>query len=186
MLPGYGSSTNIYASALTDGSVTVYDATTVTGRVDLQGRPDDTGAVMTFTIGSDVGYGPFVFSTSTYWGSISASNVVYTDSYTITVGMARYLDVTATITSTNSVTITTDNQVLTTLALLGGDANDDDEIDISDIAIIGGVYGKASGDSGWDARADINADDVIDISDLVLTCGNYDKKSVDAYASWTP
>jgi len=38
--------------ALTDGSVTVFDALAVTGRIDLQGRPNDTGAVMSFGVGS--------------------------------------------------------------------------------------------------------------------------------------
>ena len=186
MAPPGGGSNNIYASALNDGSVTVYDVTTVTGRIDLQGRADDTGAVMTFAKGSGADgphYGPFTFSTSGYWGSISASNVVYTDTYDITVDMDLYLNVI--ITSTKSVTITTDDQVLTTLALLGGDADDSDNIDISDTVIICGQYGN-SGSGITDSRADINADDAVDISDLALMCGNYGKDSDTAYASWTP
>lgn len=187
MSPPSGGSNNIYASLLDDGSVTVYDSTTVTGRIDLQGRANDTGAVMTFGTSSGVGYGPFTFSTSTYWGSISASGVVHDTGYPITVSMARYLDVTSA--SGRTVNITSDNQVLTTLALLGGDANDDNEIDIGDVAIIAGQYGN-SGAGITIPGADINDDDVVDISDLVLACGNYGKQSKDAannaYASWTP
>ena len=187
MAPPGGGSNNIYASALTDGGVTVYATTTITGRIDLQGRADDAGAVMTFEPGSGPDgphYGPFTFSTSVYWGSVSASNVVYTDTYDITVDMDLYLNVT--ITSTKSVTITTDNQELATLHLLGGDADDSDNIDISDTVIICGQYGN-SGSGITDSRADINADDVIDTSDLALMCSNYGKESATAYAtSWTP
>jgi hypothetical protein len=183
MAPPGGASNNIHASALNDGSVTVYDATTVTGRIDLQGRADDTGAVMTFDTGSSLGYGPFTFSTSDYWGDISASGVAHPDTYAITVTMPRYLDVT--VASGKSVDITSDGQILSTLVLLGGDANDVDGIDISDASIIGGQFGN-SGGGITDPGADINADDTIDILDLVLMGGNFGLMSDTAYASWTP
>ena len=182
MVTPSGGSNNVYASALDDGEVTIYDATTVSGRIDLQGRPDDTGAVMTFGTGSDRAYGPYTFSDSGYWGQISASAVVYEDTYAISVEMDLYLDVTAS--SSKDVTITGDDQVLATLVLLGGDANDDDTIDVSDATIIGSDYGNSG--TGMDYRADINADDIVDILDLVLMGGNYGLASDTAYGGWTP
>jgi len=181
MAPPSGASNNIYAAALTDGSVTVYDTTTVTGCVDLQGRANDSGAGMTFAAGTGVGYGPFV-NTSTNSCTVSLSNVVW-DTYPVTVSMARYLDVT--VASGRSAAITADNQVLSTLVLLGGDAYDDDIIDISDATIIGGQFGNI-GAGITDTRADINNDGTIDIFDLVLMGGNYGKTSATAYSGWTP
>lgn len=186
MSPPSGGSNNIYASLLDDGSVTVYDATTVSGRVDLQGRADDTGAVMEFSlVGTTRGYGPFTFSTSDYWGDISASDVVHDTYAEITVSMDRYLDVTSA--SVKTVAIASDNKVLSTLVLLGGDANDSGVIDMSDASIIGSQFGN--GDGGppiTDSHADINADGVVNILDLVLMGGNYSKTSDTYSSSWTP
>lgn len=179
--PSGSASNYIYASLLTDKTVTVFNRTTVTGRIDLQGRADDTGAVMDFAAGSGQGYDPSVFSTSDYWGAISKSEIVY-DTYAVTVSMARYLDVTSA--SGISAVISSDNQVLSTLVLLGGDADDDNSIDIDDAAIIGGQYGN-SGAGITNAGADINNDDVVNIFDLALMGGNYNKTSADDYA-WTP
>jgi hypothetical protein len=65
-----------------------------------------------------------------------------------------------------------DDQTLNTVVLLGGDADDSDEVDISDMSIIGGQFGNA-GAGITDSRADINDDDAVDILDLVLAGGNY-------------
>jgi hypothetical protein len=181
-IPGSASS-NLYASLLTDGAVEVFDATTVTGRIDLQGRADDAGAVLAFAQGVNQGYGPYTFSTSDYWGSVSGSDVV-DDTYQVTVERDLYLDVTSALNIT--VDITDDNQVLSTLVLLGGDANDDNLIGISDAGIIGGAYGSSPGDTNWDPSADINGDGTINILDLVLVGSNYDMDSADAYGSWAP
>ncbi|MBN2551070.1 MAG: right-handed parallel beta-helix repeat-containing protein, partial [Anaerolineales bacterium] len=176
MAPPYGGSTNVYAAALTDGSVEVFDAFTISGRIDLQGRPNDTGAVMSFGIGLNQGYGPFVFSTSDYWGAISATGVVE-DTYGITVSMARYLDVT--IASAKSALIDA-ARTLATLVLFGGDANDDDIIDLGDATILGGQYGTPG------PNGDINNDGIVNLQDLVLVGGNYLKATASAYAGWTP
>jgi len=185
MAPPGGGSNNIYAGALTDGSVTVFATYNVTGRLDLQGRANDTGAALAFAVGQFQGYGGYAFSTSDYWGAISKSGVVE-DTYAITISMARYLDVT--VTSSKSVAISAD-KVLSTLVLLGGDANDDNLIDVSDAGIIGGQYGN-SGVLITLPGADINADSVVDLLDLVIMGGNYDKQSSvaldNAYAAWTP
>jgi nitrous oxidase accessory protein NosD len=184
MAPTSGGSNNIYAASLTDGSVTVYDTTTVTGRLDLQGRADDTGAVMTFatgTTGTVVGYGPFVSSTSSYFGNVSLSNVVWDTYQPVTISMARYLDVTVGL--GRIATITADNQVFSTLVLLGGDADDSNVIDIFDATIIGGQFDT---NGSGDVRSDINNDGTVNIFDLVLMGGNFDATSASAYSAWTP
>jgi len=179
MKPPDGASSNIYASALPDGSVTVYPIFTVTGRIDLQGRADDTGAVMTFGTGTNQVYGPFTFSASDYWGSISANNVVE-DTYPITVSMDRYLDVISA--SGKSVAISAAKTALNTVVLLGGDATNDEFIDVLDLTAIGGAFGTIDDDSYWNPNAVINADDVVNILDLVLAGGNFDATS----PPWTP
>lgn len=183
MAPGYGGSNNIYPSELEDGEVTIHPATTVTGRIDLQGRADNSGAVMTFLEGPTLGYGPFVFDPSSYWGDISVG-VAYDDTYTITVDMPRYLNVT--ITSTKSVEIGEEPVDLSTLVLFGGDVNGDHMIDIADAGAIGGAYGAVLDGAGWNPDADINDDGVIDILDLALMGGNFGLTSATAYDGWNP
>jgi hypothetical protein len=55
---------------------------------------------------------------------------------------------------------------LGTITLPGGDATEDDKINIFDLALIAARYG------GDDVTADINGDDNVDIYDLVITAGN--------------
>jgi hypothetical protein len=180
MAPPGGASNNIYAHALVDGSVTVYTTYAVTGRLDLQGRANDSGAVLTLGLGSVEGFGPYAFSSSDYWGAIGASGVVE-DTYPITVVMDRYLDVT--VGSGKTVGIGPLKTALSKLVLLGGDANDDDMIDIGDAALIGGQFGMSP---PTNPQADINADNTVNILDLALMGGNFGKDSATAYATWTP
>jgi hypothetical protein len=58
--------------------------------------------------------------------------------------------------------------------LLGGDANNDNVIDISDSGCIGGAYGggAAASETG---SSDVNGDGKVDIYDLVLMGGNFYK-----------
>jgi hypothetical protein len=179
MAPPSGASTNIYAHDLVDGQITVYAVDGVTGRIDLQGRTDDTGAQMAFGLGYSYGYGPYAFSASDYWGAVSVSDVVW-DEYDITVTMERYLDVTLSSLKSKEITGPT---ALADLVLWGGDANGDDAIDIGDAGILGGAYGTSPPSV---ANADINADNAVNILDLVLVGGNFSKESATAYASWSP
>ena len=187
MAPPSGASNNIYAAELAGGSVLVLASDGVDGRIDLQGRANDTGAVMDFAAGTAWGYA-FTLSTSDYWGAIGTSDVVQ-DDYGITVVMDRYLNVT--VASARSVTIS-GPKTLSTLVLLGGDVNasgaGDGAIDTSDAAVVGGAYGTSPPSP---AEADINADNVVSILDLVLLGGNYGLQSESGYANsaydgWTP
>jgi hypothetical protein len=83
------------------------------------------------------------------------------------------------------VTVSGGGLTLTSLELLGGDANDDNVIDATDATLIGGEYGNSGAGIG-NAAADINADDAVDILDLTLMGGNFTETSAAAYAGWTP
>ncbi len=140
-----------------DGSITVLGEGTIAGTVRLQGRASHAGAVASADGDSDTTVAAGTFSLTVPEGT-----------WTVTVEMARYLDAVKT-----GVVVTAGGTTnLPQVVLKGGDANDDDEIDILDAGIIGGQFGKA-GAGITDPRADINADDEVDILDLVLMGGNY-------------
>jgi hypothetical protein len=65
--------------------------------------------------------------------------------------------------------------------LLGGDANNDGLIDLSDLTCIGGSFGGAPVSCGTTGSSDINADGVVNILDLVLSGGNYGLMSPGAW-----
>ena len=72
---------------------------------------------------------------------------------------------------------TLDTRPLTLLGnvlLLGGDASNDDVIDMMDAGCIGGGYGQAPSHLRRDGSTDVNGDGVVDILDLALMGGNYD------------
>jgi hypothetical protein len=164
---------NIFVNSVTDDSLTILGTTTVQGVVDLQGRDNDSGALVDPSTGGTYGYNPAPVTTGS-WGTYSFSNMT-DDTYTFTIEMARYLDASAV------VVVGGDTKTLNKVVLLGGDATDDDHIDISDAGIIGGQFGR-SGGGITDTRADINNDNMVDILDLVLMGGNYEK----LISPWTP
>jgi large repetitive protein len=64
---------------------------------------------------------------------------------------------------------------LNPVTLLGGDTNDDCDINVLDLSLVGGRFGLSCGDTNWDDRADINADCTVDILDLSLLGSNFGK-----------
>jgi hypothetical protein len=71
---------------------------------------------------------------------------------------------------------------LNLFVLLGGDATNDDVIDILDAGCIGGAYGGAPGTCGGTGWSDVNEDTFVDILDLSLMGGNY----LLTFSTWTP
>jgi peptide/nickel transport system substrate-binding protein len=61
--------------------------------------------------------------------------------------------------------------------LLEGNTNDDDKINIQDFGLLVGTYGKSSGDTGYDARADLDRNDTINVNDFGLLSANYGKNA---------
>jgi hypothetical protein len=147
-------------------TLTTTSVGTISGSVDLQGRADESGG--TVTVSNAIGYLRTEPITAID-GSWSISGIPV-GGYQVNIEMPRYLDGQKG-SAGSGVTVTSGGTTtLNKVKLLGGDANDDDVVDISDGAIIGGMFG-VTGPS--DARADINNDGIVDIADLVLFGGNY-------------
>jgi hypothetical protein len=138
------------------GSIHVLPKSVILGQVELQGREDWSGAVVSaLPMGVSVAADASGFYTLT----------VPTAPCTVTVEMARYLD------AERVLVLARGDNPLPRVRLWAGDANDDDEIDIVDMSIIGGAYDNAV--DPLLERADINADGYVDIVDMVLAAGNY-------------
>lgn len=59
------------------------------------------------------------------------------------------------------------------LALRGGDANNENVVNIQDFSILAGTFGRLSSDAAYDGRADFNGDTVVNITDFSLLAINF-------------
>ncbi|MCS6776552.1 MAG: dockerin type I domain-containing protein [Chloroherpetonaceae bacterium] len=60
--------------------------------------------------------------------------------------------------------------------LLAGDANDDNAVDVFDLAVLIDSFDSAEGDPNWnDGAADFNCDGAVDVLDLALLIQNFDQ-----------
>ena len=178
-------------------SLTIKGKGFVAGSVDLQGRPDPAPSVsddsdVTLTITGTVGvqppdlYPPLgIQSVATgaigVWGPQKAAAGSYAG-VTIRASMARYLDLTCTMTTPLVIGPDGATTTLKPVTLPGGDALEDNKIDVSDATIIGGEFGETP---PTDVRADINNDGTVDIFDLVLMGGNYTVGDTSPLPTWT-
>jgi hypothetical protein len=165
---------NIFIDSITDDSLTIQGATNVSGRVDLQGRADESGAVVDPSAGESSGINPSPVTTGV-WGTFSFAGLA-DDTYLFRIEMPRYLDAEA------LVVVSGGTLTLQPALLLGGDVDDDDVIGVADAGAIGGAFWTTPSDGLWNANADINNDGRVDILDLVLMGGNYGLSS----SPWTP
>ncbi|GEM_PF-1764512 len=152
---------------------------TVTGTFSMQGRTVRSGIPVTLTMVSPALYGPFnATSLDIISGNVVFSNIPVA-SYVITTNQPRYLDVTVDLNKTKAVSA---NTALAALELRGGDANDDNAVEVGDASIIGAQYGN----TGTTNNGDVNFSNVVDIFDLAIVGGNLDIDSADAYGAWIP
>jgi hypothetical protein len=184
-----------------DGQINITGIAQFTGFVDLQGRPNDSSAQVSV-------YNQQTISGATLLASgTSASSGKYTTSYTLSnlltigttyyfqVDRALYLPTTQTywtagpppvVAPTNWAHLKQLNMRPTTplanVVLLGGDATDDNIVDINDGACIGPAYGGVPVVCNVTGSSDVNGDGVTSILDLVLFGGNYTLSA----SPWTP
>lgn len=59
------------------------------------------------------------------------------------------------------------------ITLLAGDINGDSRVDILDLTLLAGSYGKESADALYNPLADLDAGGSVDLHDLLLLAGNY-------------
>jgi hypothetical protein len=180
-----------------DGQVNITGLANFTGYIDLQGRANDSGATLTV-------YDQLTIDGATALANAtSASSGKYTTEYIgtnqLTIGSTYYLLVDAylflpttqlAVNSTNPALPTDyrDNALLDIrsltslelLELLGGDASNNNVIDIADLSCIGGAYNQTANTCSVDGWDDVNGDGLVDIYDLVLAGGNYEK----VYSNW--
>lgn len=157
-----------------DGLIDI-DIAQYTGFIDLEGRPDDSGALVTVY---DDALGTTALASAT-----SASSGAYTTAYltgqSLNFEATQYIKVDrALFLPTYLLSKELTDSPLTfvqLLKLLGGDATNDDVIDIADASCIGAAYGSTGGVCGVDGTSDVNGDGVVNIYDLTLMGGNYSK-----------
>jgi peptide/nickel transport system substrate-binding protein len=159
-----------------DASVQIVTGASVTFKATLQGgsRPESGWAmpltIKFFTHGAGA---PVDFLTAepinTFYpnaarnGSYAAAQVtgVPLGTYDISLSSPHCL-----INVKRGVTIATFSTIVDMGALLEGDANNDNIINIQDFGLLAAAYGKSSGATGFDARADFDRNGVINIADF--------------------
>ncbi len=174
-----------------DGSVTITGIAQYKGFVDLQGRTSEAGAtVKVWNQAAKTGATQHAEATSAASGAYTTA---YVAPQVMTVGTEYWMVIDRRLflaTTANAATSYSHSKFLTTrptttlatVVLLGGDATDDELIDVNDAGCIGGSYAAAPVVCGTTGTSDVNEDGLVDILDLSLMGGNYGKTS----SIWTP
>ncbi len=175
-----------------DGRIIVERLANYTGFVDLQGRTNDSGALLEVHAAST--YGSTLLAQA-----LSASSGAYTtasispywlgigNTYWFQVNRRLYLPTTVLVPLpgapyAQSKLLSVPLTALAKVTLLGGDASDDERIIVGDLSCIGGNYGGSGivcGSTGW---TDVNEDGKVNVQDLSMAGGNLYKTS----SPWTP
>ncbi|MEO8084215.1 MAG: right-handed parallel beta-helix repeat-containing protein [Ardenticatenales bacterium] len=169
-----------------DGTVNIIGKANYNGFIDLQGRTNDSGGKLrVFDIVTKAGSTELAQGTSASSGSYATAHNV---GFQLMVGSTYYLladrdlfvATTAEVSTTYSHSKLLDTRPFTTLVTLvlrGGDAYNDNMIDIGDASCIGSFYGTMSsacgGGSPVGSSPDVNEDGIVNILDLSLMGGNY-------------
>jgi hypothetical protein len=151
--------------------LSVCNYASVSGTVSLQGRntPVNPGQVTLTDLGGN--FGPYTTNFNATTGAYTFDNVEVLpggSNYQIEALHGLYLS-----NRTSHLLQTSDNFSAPPTRLLGGDANNDGLIDLSDLTCVGGSFGGVPVPCGTAGSSDINADGVVNILDLVLPGSNY-------------
>jgi hypothetical protein len=177
-----------------DGKIVVERLANYTGFADLQGRANDSQATIKVYDREEVALATLLAQ------GTSASSGAYTTAYAapywlaanstywFQVDRALYLPTTRVYTPPaplyghSHVLDVVPLTALGKVVLLGGDATNNDYVDIGDLSCMGANYGGTGvvcGTTGW---SDVNGDGLVSIQDLSLGGGNFYKAS----SPWTP
>lgn len=169
-----------------NGELEVGASCSVYGSFGLEGRLNRDGIPVTLAEVEVFGSGPYTGVTIDRLGVNLTLNNVMADTYTVTTAQPRYLNVTAELNKT--ITMTGDYTMQALTLRCGNALWSDNIINVSDVGIVGGQWGMSQGDlkPGETLNGDVNFDDTVNIRDLALVAGNYGLSSEDAYADWTP
>jgi hypothetical protein len=151
--------------------LTVCGYANVSGTVSLQGRttPVNAGLVTLTDLGGI--FGPYTTNFNPTTGNFTINNVKVMPAgsdYQFDAAHGLYLG-----NRFSRMLQPLNNYSAPNTRLLGGDANNDGLIDISDLTCIGGSFGSAPVTCGTTGSSDSNADGVVNILDLVLPGSNY-------------
>lgn len=172
-----------------DGEINATGA--FTGFIDLQGRTDDSGAVMAVYDDAN-GTTLMASGTSNISGSYTTAAamgqaLLFGDTYWFYADRDLYLPTTANFPvtpSTHSAALTSNLTLLNMLFLFGGDATNDDVINILDTGCIGGQYNTPGGLCSLPgSHGDVNGDGIVNILDVGLMGGNWMRTFS---GPWTP
>jgi len=183
-----------------DGKVTIIGKANYAGFIDLQGRADDSGAVLeVYDVATSSSATKLATATSLSSGSYQTAHIA---PHELLVGTTYYLyfdrDLFVPTSPTplsappppppatylhSKLLSTRPLTTLQTFVLRGGDAYNDNFIDVSDASCIGSDYGSMTSTcAGTGSNSDVNEDGIVDILDLTLMGGNYNI----GQSTWTP
>jgi len=176
-----------------DGQIDITGTPEYDGYIDLQGRTNDSGGVMevynqaSTTSPTKLSEGTSV-SSGKYATDYLSSPLVLLTTYYLQADAPLYLPTTAL--NPLAPNFAQSKQLTTRpftrlgkVVLLGGDATDNDVIDVLDASCIGGRYGLTPAACGSGGSSDVNADGLMDILDLTLMGGNY---GLNSSSPWIP
>jgi len=185
-----------------DGKLVITGIANYSGYVDLQGRANDSGAyVQVYSVADKATSTLLADATSAssgayYTAHISPNVLILGNTYSLFIDRDLYLPTTVMAIDDNIIPnppipgVWWHAEVLTirpytplnTVTLLGGDATNDNVIDILDAGCIGRDYGQTPQACGNGGTSDVNGDGAVDMLDLTLMGGNYTKN----YSPWNP
>jgi hypothetical protein len=143
------------AYTIEDGSITVGCEAGILGSAHLEGRDDHSGVLVTLE-------GAAVLTTTTDISGTYVFEDLATGLYTVTLGHDGYLSVVTEVQVSGCELVE-----LCTFHMIAGDLNNDEIIDVADLALCAANFGGTGPDG------DVNDDGVVNIYDLVLIGKNF-------------
>ncbi|WP_114783759.1 Ser-Thr-rich GPI-anchored membrane family protein [Botryobacter ruber] len=154
------------------------------GNVQLQGRPEAPHAnwkaplhVDVFPAGQTTPVASYTPATDEQ-GNFSINDVwVAEGNYVVTVKNSH------TLRNARAATLAPGENVINFGELKEGDANNDDQVTITDFSVLASTYNLAQESSGYDDRADFNEDQQVTLLDFSLLSGSFNQRSDEVTAT---